>query len=397
MGKSHSASDGMVNGLRRLVMDTAPRDVADYRPGLEDVIAAETTIAAESRKRLYRGYGVEELAGSASFLEVVWLLLHGSLPTRDELADFQSILTEASPPDDSVLNWIDSVPFNISASDLACSAIGFLAHFDQPPDVADTRFASIQQLLAQLPIVLATRFRRARGLDDWQLDPALGYTGSLIAMFADHDPSELEERALEAWLILYAAEEFCESSFAARVLGSAAPGVHSAVSAAAATLQGSEFLATDVTAIHQLLTMGSRERSGTLARAILQQNGRMYGFGDPPGDDEDPDGRVTMLTELCRRVAEERGFAEQEANSAHMELQVARHNGSVPQLIWPAVRLVHYLGFDEELFFPLLVIARLAGWSAHAMEQARLDRPIRPAARYVGPARRPFVPLSRRG
>src|SRR5690242_15852058 len=129
MGRSPRPQHFLVLGLRRLV-EQLDMSHEPYYPGLEGVIAGETAICSLEDGLRYRGYSVEELAEGASFLEVAYLLLHGDLPSSEELADFQSILAESAELPRAVLALIDDIPVHADMMDVVRTGVSALAHFD---------------------------------------------------------------------------------------------------------------------------------------------------------------------------------------------------------------------------------------------------------------------------
>ena len=212
-----------------------------YYPGLEGVIAGETQIATVDEGLTYRGYPIEELADEATFLEVAYLLLHGGLPNQEFLADFQSLIAEASEIPPPVLELLEAIPMHVGSMDVLRTAVSAVSHFDpQLDDNIARRFPRQSHPAARAdshadrgPAPLAgrrssdrtqsgTKFRRQFAVDDYRKN-------------AD---SPEGERAMDVSLILYAEHEFNASTFTARVVTSTLSDLYSAVTAAIGALKG---------------------------------------------------------------------------------------------------------------------------------------------------------------
>jgi citrate synthase len=144
---------------------TAPAAKETYSPGLEGVIAGESAISTITGGLRYRGYPVTELADSCSFEEVGYLLLHGDLPKKAELAAFHSRIAAARQLPESLITLFKALPKNVPAMDACRSAISVLAHYD--PDVNDNSTAAsrrkAERLMGQIPLAVAAQHRIAMG------------------------------------------------------------------------------------------------------------------------------------------------------------------------------------------------------------------------------------------
>jgi citrate synthase len=164
-----------------------------YYPGLEGVIAGETAVSTITGGLKYRGYAIEDLARESTFVEVAYLLLHGELPTEEELADFKSILDESATVDESILEFLRAIPLHVGAMDVLRTGISALAHFDPQLDDDSTpaNIAKTIRLLAQIPILIAARHRMRLGLPLLEPDPELGFTGNILYLITGQQPSQI--------------------------------------------------------------------------------------------------------------------------------------------------------------------------------------------------------------
>ena len=368
-----------------------------YFPGLEGVIAGETAISTIDTGLSYRGYDIEELARAAQFAEVAYLLLHGELPSQEQVADFQTILSEAAELPAPVVRLIEEIPVHVGAMDVLRTGISAVSHFD--PQLGEQgRDACINQtvrLLAQIPLLIGARHRLARGLDLVEASPELSFAANLLHVITGRQPTPLEEKALDVSLILYAEHEFNASTFTARTVTSTGSDLFSAITAAVGALKGPLHGGANERVMEVLDEVGAATNAEQWVRQALAQKRRIMGFGHRVYKTGDP--RAVILRDYCRQLAEERGDLELEEIADTIERIVRQEKGLPPNLDWPSARLYHYMGLEIELYTPLFVASRVVGWAAHVIEQAENNRLIRPRSRYTGPEPRRFEPLGDRG
>lgn len=397
MKRNHELVQLMIQGLVRLTETVVMTD-EPYYPGLEGVIAGETQIATVEGGLTYRGYAIDELAEQATFLEVAYLLLHGELPNHEFLADFQSLIADSSEIPPPVLNLLESLPMHVGSMDALRTAVSAISHFDPQLD-DNTRAGSLAKatrLLAQIPMLIAARHRMVNGLPLEEPNPELSYAGNLLSLITGKTPSAEEEQAMEVSLILYAEHEFNASTFTARVVTSTQSDLYSAVTGAIGALKGPLHGGANERVMEVLAEVGNPVNAETWVRQALAQKRRIMGFGHRVYKTGDP--RARILKHYCRQLAATHdGGDELEAIAETIEQIVGEEKGLPPNLDWPSARLYHYLGLPVELYTPLFVASRITGWCAHIIEQAENNRLIRPRSRYIGPERRPFIPLAQRG
>ena len=366
-------------------------------PHLEKRINSDTTISSIERNLLYRGYPVSELVEESNFLETAFLVVQGDLPSQEQLADMQAVMSEAAVLEPDIINWIERLPLNVPAIDVLRTGINLLALSDayeeelSPNDVWET----LQRLLAQFPLLLATRYRSSRGLEPVERRDDLSYAGNLYWGLTGHEPTPLVERALDAFLILSAEHELTPSTYVARIVASTRSDFLSSVIAGICAMKGVWHGGPGRQAIDILEAVETPAAAQSIVRAVLKQYERMPGFWHRVYRSSDP--RSELLTPLCREVAAEVGKLNMEDVSSAIESAVWDEQQFLPSFDWPAARMLHYLGIDSDLFVPLFVVSRTVGWAAHFIEQQQTPQPIRPRATYIGHAERQFLPLSERG
>jgi citrate synthase len=362
-----------------------------YSPGLEGVIAGETGISTIAEGLSYRGYPVTELAERASFEEVAYLLLHGDLPSAAQLAEFNKRLTASRRLPDPLMDLLRVLPRSASPMDIARTSVSILAHYD--PDVNDNeRPANLrksERLLAQIPVAVAAQFRFSKGLQAIPARNDLGHAANFLYMLRGTEAKPEDVRAFDVSLILYAEHEFNASTFTARVVCSTESDLHSAIVAAIGALKGRLHGGANEKVMDLLRAAGGPESAEKWVRDALARKERIMGFGHRVYKAGDV--RAGFLKEYARRAAEAAGDTRWEQTADIIERIIAQEKNLFPNLDWPAGRLYHALGLEVPLYTPIFVMARVAGWSAHVMEQLENNRLIRPRGRYTGPGRRPVT------
>jgi 2-methylcitrate synthase/citrate synthase II len=367
-----------------------------FSPGLEGVIAGETAISTVSGGLQYRGYSIEDLARHATFEEVAYLLLYGELPTAEQLDQFRRRLGAAAEVPTAIVDTLRKIPPAASAMDVLRSGASLLAHWDPDRDdnSREANLRKAERLLAQLPILLAARHRLKQGKEPVAPERGRSLAANLLWMLFRADPAAGHIRAMDVTLILYAEHEYNASTFAARVIVSTLSDLYSAVTGAIGALKGPLHGGANERVLDVLRAVGKKENAETWVRAALARKEKIMGFGHRVYKDGDP--RAEYLKALCAELATETGNEELEAIAGVIERVVRDEKKLPPNLDWPTGRLYHYLGLPVEIYTPLFVVSRVAGWSAHVIEQLDSNRLIRPRARYTGPAARPWLPIAER-
>jgi citrate synthase len=367
-----------------------------YSPGLEGVIAGETAISTVETGLTYRGYAIEDLAAHSSYEEVAYLILYGELPTAEEARSLRQRLgaSAAIPPE--IVETLRHIPHDAPSMDVLRSAVSLLAHWDPETSVGthDANVRKAERLLAQVPVVVAARQRLRRGQEPIAADPSLTLPANFLWMLRGQRPSEKESKALDVSLILYAEHEFNASTFSARCVVSTLSDLHSGITAAIGALKGPLHGGANEAAMAVLQEVGSADRAEAWVRQALASKRRIMGFGHRVYKEGDP--RAVYLKQLTAAVAAETGHEDMERTADIIESFVRSEKHLPPNVDWPCARLYHYLGLPVDLYTPLFVCARVAGWSAHVIEQLDNNRLIRPRGLYRGSELRRWLPVGQR-
>ena len=360
-------------------------------------VSAPSAVCRVEDGPLYRGYPLVELAATCRFEEVAYLLIHGALPAARELAGFEARTTMARRLPEPVWGLFGALPHWTTPLDALRTAVSALGHFDQDggDDAPDALRRQAERLVAQLPVAVADFLRARNGSSPVKARQDLSHAANLLYMLRGGEPSAAEARALDAALIVGAEYEFNPPAYAARVIGSTGADLYAAVAGAVGALGGARAGAANESVLADLRRAANAATAEGWAVEAFQGAG-VAGFGPPI--DAGGDARAAILKSSVRELAAVSSpeARERENVAEQVEQVAAREHGLRPTVAWPSARLYALLGFERPLFPAVFAVARVAGWCAHALEQAESGGVIRPRARYVGPGERRVVPLIER-
>ncbi len=366
------------------------------RGGLEGIVAATTAISkveGEAGRLIYHGYNIHDLARTTTFEEVAHLLWFGHLPTQHELTDLKAKLVAQRILPAAVVEVLRSLPKTAEPMDAlrtATSAWGAMEIKGKP---------SIEQAIAvtaRFPLFLAAFQRLRNGLEPLESQPELDYAGNYLYLLTGQAPKEEHIKGLNAYLVLLADHGMNASTFTARVVASTESDIVSSVVAALGALKGPLHGGAPSKVLDMLHEIGTVENAEPWLRNAITQGGRLMGFGHRVYKTEDP--RAEELREMAR-VADPEGFVlsrrvEELAVSLLDELKPGRR--LYTNVEFYSAALLNSVGLSGDLFTPTFAASRVAGWTAHILEQVQNNRLIRPEADYTGPMDTHFIPLNER-
>jgi citrate synthase len=375
---------------------------ATSKGGLEDVVATASGICYLDGERgvlAYCGYDIHDLAQQATFEETCHLLWHGRLPSRAELGDLQSLLTAARPISPALLRLMRSLPPGDGMDSLR-TLTSALAHYD--PEANDSSGPAngrkAVRLTAQMASLVATTGRLNAGGGPIDPDPGLGHAANFLYMLTGDRPGALAARAFDIALVLHADHELNASTFAARVTAATLSDLHSAVVSGIGALKGPLHGGANADVMRLLQEIGEDASDGRVEDVIrgkLARREKIPGFGHRVYRTEDP--RATHLRRMSRELGQQAGKPRWFEMTERIERLVMAEKKLYPNVDLYSASLYHVLGIPLELFTPIFAVSRIAGWTAHVIEQYRNNRLIRPRTEYVGPSYpQRYVPLDRR-
>ncbi|MFN2629143.1 MAG: citrate/2-methylcitrate synthase [Gaiellaceae bacterium] len=362
---------------------------------LSGVVVAESAVCSIDPNEgvlMYRGYDIADLAERSTYEEVAYLLLSGELPGAGELASFTEALGQRELTGEAA-TVVDEASTQAEPMELLRTAVSALSFAD--PDKAsndqEAGWRKATRLIAQMPTIVARYHRRRQGLEPVEPDADLSYAENFLTMLHGEQPTEQAARAFDLVMILHAEHEMNASTFTARVVAGTMADVHAAVVAAIAALSGPLHGGANEAAMEMFERFGSAERTPDEVREMLEQKEKLYGFGHPLYRAYDP--RALILKKISREFSEDAGEPNWYAVAEAAERTVYEEKGLYPNVDLYSGSVYRYLGVPNDLFTPLFASSRVAGWSAHILEQLADNKIIRPSSAYVGPERREFPVL----
>ena len=338
-----------------------------YYPGLEGVIANETSIANVEGKDgdgglEYRGYRIEDLAEHVSYEETAYLLLRGELPNRTQLREFESRLRQNRLIPEPLVELMRTIPDTVHPMDVLRTSVSVLSHFDPerqtPPTDHDANLRKAERVLARMATAVAYRERIAKGLTLVPPRDDLDHAANFLFMVSGKVPSEAMRKAFDLSLVLYAEHELNASTFAGRVTVSTLSDLYSGLVQRWGRSRGHCTAAP--TKRH------GRSSTGRLARERRALDRRRPGpqradHGLWPQGLQDRRSRARILKDHCQAIAREVGEDRWEQIAEPIEKAVTEKKHLPPNVDWPSARLYHYMGLDIEIYTPIFAIAARCG------------------------------------
>jgi citrate synthase len=374
--------------------------------GLEGVVVGTTQLSKVEGAigRLnYRGYDIDDLAPNATFEEIVHLLLYGTLPNRQQLETLKRELASCRALPEPLVNAMQNVPKTAWPMEVLRTIVSGLGLFSpinaQGEHISDVHTAI--ELIAKMPTIVAAWDRIRRELDPISPRSDLSQAGNFLYMRTGKLPHAIEEDALDTYFVLLADHSYNASTFAARVAASTLADMYASVTAALATLQGDWHGGAASAAFRTLNDVASPEDAESFVRETLDRGKRIMGMGHREYKVRDPRAKhlEAMAKELASHVGGTRWYEVAHAleESSRKVLQERKPGNTIyANVDFYTAPVLADLGLPGDEFTCLFACGRIAGWTAHILEQLADNRLIRPQATYEGPATGPYVPIEQR-
>jgi citrate synthase len=363
--------------------------------GLEGVVAATTHLShvdGERGELVIAGFQVGELAAHATFEETTWLLWHGPLPSARQLEAFRSELAASRAlPAATVSLLRECAEARVEPMDALRIAAGTISL------TSDDAHA----IVARCPAIVAAFWRLRRGAEPLAPRSDLGHAENFLYMLSGAVPDSERVRALETYLNTVVDHGLNASTFTARVITSTGSDLVSSVVGALGALNGPLHGGAPGPALNMVFEIGEAPRAEEILRRKIEAGDKLMGFGHRVYKVRDP--RADVLALAAERLYTRGGDMQLYTLARSVETTAIRlleeykpGRRLQTNVEFYTALLLHGLGLEVPLFTPTFAVSRVSGWIAHAFEQRRANRIIRPQSEYCGPRDRKWVPLSER-
>jgi citrate synthase len=382
--------------------------------GLRGFKVASTKISdvdGDAGKLIYRGYLIKDLAGKISFEEVAYLLLYEKLPNKEELDHFKELLAEERQVPPEVILSLENRPKDALPMDILQAGTAMLAHHD--PDAKELSLEAVNRmaikLIAKFPTIVAAWERIRNHKKPIDPDPDLGHAANFLYMLSGTVPDAELTGFFDVCLVLHAEHSFNASTFAAREVASTRAHMYSAVAAGVGSLSGELHGGANTRVMEMLLDIGSVDKVEEYVKHLLDTGGKIMGLGHAVYQTDDP--RAHILAPMSKIMGERTDDTRWYEMSKHLEQKAKeafrRKKGRdiYVNVDFYSASLYYYMGIPTDLFTPIFAIARIAGWTAHVIEEqfgGAAPKPVlyRPDSQYIGDYCGPdlctFVPMEKR-
>ena len=379
--------------------------MSDSAKGLAGITAADSTLSRVDGVKgelIYRGYSIMDLGEKACFEEVVYLLWNGDLPNQTQLDTFCAALVAKRALPTAVLNSMRHFPHEAHPMAVLRTIVSGLGLIDSYED--DIRLDAARKkallLTAVMPTIIAAWEHIRNGREPIAPRNDLGHAANFLYMLNGTEPNPDAVKALDAYLVMLADHGFNASTFATRVTTGTLADVYSAITSGIGTLKGAAHGGANQKAMEQFIDAAQRgdvaawyEEARASGRRIMGIGHRVYKVRDP---------RAFILQPMAERLAKSSGQGQWYEIAAQIEQLTRQDDYFVERNLYANVDyysavVLYMIGIPVDQFTCLFAMSRIAGWTAHVLEQLADNRLIRPKANYTGQEGLTFVPIAERG
>jgi len=375
------------------------------KKGLEGIVIADTKLSrvqGDIGRLIYCGYDIKDLAEHASFEEVVYLLWHTRLPNAAELETFRKTITGEMAVPDSLIETMKTFPASAHPMGVLRTAVSMLGLYDPEAENGspEANLRKAIKLTAKIPTIIAAWARIRAGKEPVAPRDDLGLAANFLYMLNAAEPNQTEVQAINVYLVLLADHGTNASTFTSRVVTSTDGDMYSAVTAAIGSLKGPKHGGANEAAMRMFVEVSQAESVEQWFRDEVKRKGRrIMGIGHRVYKAPDP--RAIILEKHAAALCELNDRCELFHIAQKLAELAAQDEYFIERKLFPNVDyysaiVLDAVGIATDMMTPLFAMSRIAGWSAHIIEQWADNRLIRPRANYVGPENLPWVPLAQR-
>jgi citrate synthase len=399
--------------LRDIKVDDDDFGLLSYDPAFLNTASTRSTITfIDGDKGIleYRGYPIEQLAESSNYLEVAYLLIHGELPTQDQLSEWCHEITIHTFVHENVKTFIQGFRHDAHPMGMLVGSVGALSTFY--PDAneihdPENRMAQTIRLIAKMPTLAAFAYRHSMGQPYNYPVNDFGYAENFLNMMfrmteLRYEPDPRIAKALDVLFILHADHEQNCSTNAVRSVGSSQVDPYSATAAGVAALYGPLHGGANEAVLRMLKRIESKDNIPDFVKGVKDGKERLMGFGHRVYKNFDP--RATIIKKATEDVFEATGVENPLLDIAtELETIALGDDYFVERKLYPNVDfysglIYEALGLPVAMFPVMFAIGRTSGWIAQWLElvQDKEQKIARPRQLYVGERGRDYVPMDQR-
>ncbi|HEX5193514.1 MAG TPA: citrate synthase [Solirubrobacteraceae bacterium] len=398
--------------LRKIKVNDDDFGLMSYDPAYMATASCRSAITFIDGERgilEYRGYPIEQLAQQSNYLEVAYLLINGHLPSKQELEEWDHLITIHTFVHENVKEFMQGFRYDAHPMGMLLASVGALSTFY--PEAAaikdpETRYIQVIRLLAKMPTLAAFSYRHNRGMPYVYPDNDLSYPGNFLSMIykiaeLKYEPDPRLEHALDVLFILHADHEQNCSASAVRSVGSSQVDPYSAVAAGVAALYGPLHGGANEQVLRMLRRIGTKDQIPKFVEGVKQGNERLMGFGHRVYKNYDP--RAKIIQKACYEVFEVTGTNPLLDMALELERIALEDDYFTERKLYPNVDfysgiIYEALGMPVEMFPVLFAIGRTSGWIAQWLEMIEdsEQKISRPRQIYTGDRGLDYVPIADR-
>ena len=383
-----------------------------YSPGLVGIIATESSVSninGEKGILSYRGYSIEELAKKSTFEETSYLLLFGELPTKAELEEFTTKVTEYRELPTDLTKILKSLPKETKPMDvlqMAVSSLGTFYNLEVSPEMVkgkkynkDYFMNTSAALIGALGSIVAAWHRIRSDQDPISSNPESTYAENFLLMLGAEKITPLMTRIMDATLVLHGEHTINASTFTAMVTSSTLANASQVVASAIGSLSGPLHGGANEKVVSMLSKIDSKDDIRPWLDDTLKAKNVVWGMGHREYSVKDP--RANILTDMVQELFNEREGGVTDIFEKAIELEKAceeklAHKGVYPNVDFYSGILYKEMDIPTDIFTPIFAMSRVSGWLSHWIEQIQDNKIFRPTQNYVGSDDREYTDISGR-